>query len=224
MENTKLISYIRRVVSHEFRGPLAGIKALTFLLRRNPTPAKVTEYIQTIDQKVDTLTHHISDLLDYLKIKEGSFEINPEIVSSREQIEKIIHLHKQSITTHKIVVSKIPDVSIPADPQRFQQLLTILIDNAVKFSPDEKKVNLNIEVHSDEIHIVVQDYGVGMSDKFIANLFNDSKILDRKRTMPGMGLGLYIAQQVIKLHRGQISFTSKEKKGTTVLVKLPILK
>jgi len=224
MESTKLISYIRHVVSHEFRGPLAGIKAVTFLMRRNPTPDQVSDYVQKIDQKVDTLTHHISDFLDYLRIKEESFEIHPEIVSSREQIEKIIHLNKQSISSHMINVSELPDVSITVDPQRLQQLLSILIANAVKFSPEEKHISVIVEIHSEEIHISVQDKGIGMSDKFIADLFDDEKILESNRTMPGMGLCLYIAQHIVKLHRGQLSVTSKENKGTTVLVKLPILK
>ena len=215
------------MASHELRTPVTSIKGYAQLLELKFLEAGDTrsaELLLKLDQQVDSLTNLISDLFDDTRVKEGKLELHQDYFDFNllctDAINKVQH------TTKKLVISS-TFAALPlifGDRLRIRQVLINLLSNAVKYSPNAKYVKLKTKLSSKNVLLSIQDYGIGISKEEQVRIFTrfyrvHGKELD---TYPGLGLGLYIATEMIEKHGGSLKVTSVLGKGSVFSVTLPI--
>lgn len=214
--------------SHELKTPLASIKILTeSLLYQDNIPENVyKEFLGDINQEIDRLTNLINDLLLMTKIE------NDKEKMDRQQVSIDLLLKKAVVSLKPLADQKDIELSftwnqntvITCDPMRIRQAVNNLIDNAVKYTPAGGRVDVGLEVHGEEVAIVVKDTGEGISKEDQAHIFDRFYRVDkaRSRETGGTGLGLYIVQCIALLHEGRVEIESEKGQGSTFRLFLPI--
>ncbi len=219
-------------MSHEIRTPLNAIIGFTQQLEESALNAQQQSYIETINKASENLLIIINDILDITKVEAGKLKIESIPFDIRELVTRIMYLfsHKSrekglSLTCQ--VDEKIKSLHV-GDPYRINQILTNLINNAIKFTA---KGFVRIEVkllhefeNIQEIQVSIIDSGKGMSVAFIDKIFQkftqeNSSIA---RTYGGVGLGMSIVKELTTLLHGSIQIQSKENEGTQVNISIPL--
>lgn len=216
------------IASHELRTPLTSIKGFTQLLQRrfeNLNDEKTKIFLGKIDSQLNKLSGLISDLLDITKINAGKLEYNDELFSLGELIRDIVY--EMNLTSKKHEISyknQINNTKIYGDKFRIGQVLTNLLNNAIKYSPDANKVVVDSESNGKNVTVSVQDFGVGISKEDQAHIFErfyQGSNLKRLHFPGGLGIGLFISSEIIKRYRGKIWVKSAEGRGSTFYISLP---
>ncbi len=213
------------IASHELRSPLASIKAFAQMLRRSlkdKGDEKVNSYIAKIDNKADVLASLISDLLDVTRIRQGKLVLFPEVFDFDMFLLETVEDLQMTIKSHRIIVEGRTHKQIYADKNRLGQVLSNLVRNAVKYSPDADKVIIKMSTIADSVVLSVQDFGLGISKKDQTRIFDlYFRGSDRKKNnISGLGMGLFITWEIIRQHKGKIWVESKKGKGSTFYVNL----
>jgi signal transduction histidine kinase len=211
------------IASHELKTPLTSIKAYIQLLERSDLKDKERIYISKASSQIKKLSGLISDLLDVSKIQAGKLQLNITEFLLSELIDDSIESVEHMYATHQIIKpSDIPVITLTGDKFRLEQAMTNFLVNAIKYSPDKKSVQVNTKVTKYEVTIEVIDEGIGISKS------NQEKIFDRffraEELLPalsGLGIGLYISNQIIKRHNGFIAVKSELNIGSTFYFTLP---
>lgn len=217
-------------VSHELRTPLTSIKGFISTLLSDmegyfDNDAR-REFYSIIDQECDRLTRLISDLLNVSRIEQGrALEINWKQIDPAGIIQKVVNAQKSYTEKHEFVV-RVPEDSprIWADEDKFDQILTNLLNNAIKYSPRGGEVRVEASVHSSSIRVAVSDQGIGIpADKF-DKVFERFERVDTRDTREagGTGIGLYLVKHLIEAHGGRIWVDSELGKGSTFTFEIPI--
>jgi signal transduction histidine kinase len=218
------------MLAHEMRTPLASIKgyASAMLLEEIDLDNEMTvEFLQAIDEESDRLNELVTHLLDSTVIEAGALELQREPVLLPGLVRRVVDIMSRRTDRHRLVVSCRPDVrTIYADEQRVQQVLTNLIDNAIKYSPDGGMIMVRCERSGDEAVVAVSDQGVGIAPEHLNKLFERFFRTEQRRThgVSGTGLGLPIVDSIVRAHGGRIWAESVVDEGTTLTFTLPIYK
>lgn len=215
------------IASHELKTPLASIKAYTQLLKkylREGGQAKVEEYLAKVDDKTDKLTTLINDLLDITRIKQGKLEFFYELFDFDELLTDVIDEIQTAKTTHKIIAKGKIGKNLLGDKNRIAQVIANVIRNAVKYSPHANQVMVNVERDGEMIAVAVQDFGIGISEKEKKRIFELYYRGTRRTINPisGLGVGLYIANEIVKQHGGKMWVDSTRAKGSTFHFRIPL--
>ena len=216
------------IASHELKTPVTSIKAYTEVLQEMAEDAKDQQSAALIDKlnrQVDRLTSLINNLLDTTKIFEGQLNIHPEdfdingLIAERvEDMQPLTHKHNLLIHAGK----NIPPVH--ADKDRIGQVLTNLISNAIKYSPNGGDIAIYSEMTGKELKVSVKDSGMGIPDQMKTKVFDRFFRVKHPHihSYPGMGLGLYISAGIIRQHGGRILAADHQEKGTLIYFTLPV--
>lgn len=213
-------------VSHEFRTPLTVIKGSLEALVDGTINKKddIERYHQRMLSETRSLERLVGDLLELSRLQSGKISINKEKVHIPSLLSDVIK-SLQTIADKKgiQIVYTAPNYVPPVmgDYDRLRQLFVIIIDNAIKYSPDRTVVNVSINI-GDTIRVFIQDHGYGISAEELPYVWDRFYKADKSRKGSGTGLGLAIAKHLIQLHDGNISMQSSLGAGTTVTVDLPI--
>jgi signal transduction histidine kinase len=216
------------MLAHEMRTPLASIKgyASAMLLDEIDLDGTQTvEFLQAIDEESDRLNELVTHLLDSTVIEAGALELQREPVFLPALIRHTVDIMSRRTDRHRLVVSTSPDVRIVyADEQRVQQVLTNLLDNAIKYSPDGGMILVRCERRGDEAVVAVSDQGIGIAPEHLNKLFERFFRTEQRRThgVRGTGLGLPIVDSIVRAHGGRIWAASVVDEGTTLTFTLPI--
>ncbi len=213
--------------SHELKTPLTSLKAFTELLQRrlrNSEDDKSKYYLTKINNKADELTHLINDFLDLNKIKAGRMQLFKERVDLNKMINKIVDDLTPLFQNREILKDVKVKKTIQADPQRIAQVLSNLITNALKYSPDNKPVIVHVKQNGKLVNITVEDFGMGIPKREQKEIFKPFYRTREVKTknISGLGLGLFLAAEIIRLHRGRIEVESQPRKGSKFLIELPV--
>ena len=209
--------------SHELKTPLTVIMSYADFLRRHGTENKemADEAIETIQSEATRIQKMTETFLDLANLeKEDVLELNEvNLVSLCQSILKHLKdVYKREILFHCEKNSFI----IRADELKIKQVIIILLDNAMKYSKDK----IEVFIEKDECHAIirVKDYGIGIPQEEINNIFERFYRVDkaRSRETGGTGLGLHIAKSIMKLHKGEIKITSNEGVGTEAYLIFPV--
>jgi signal transduction histidine kinase len=216
------------VLAHEMRTPLASIKgyASAMLLDEIDLESNVTlEFLQAIDEESDRLNELVTHLLDSTVIEAGALELQREPVLICGLIRRTVEIMSRRTDRHRLVVSCSPDVqTVYADEQRVQQVMTNLLDNAIKYSPDGGMILVRCQRIGQEAIIDVSDQGIGIAPEHLNKLFERFFRTEQRRThgVSGTGLGLPIVQSIVRAHGGRIWAASVVDEGTTLSFTLPL--
>lgn len=215
--------------SHELKTPITIIKAFNEILQRRFAKSKDTQneyFASNINEQVDRLTKLINDLLDVSKIQAGKLKFYSKIFDIDKLIMKTVTDFQYITKTHSIETKGRIRRKIYGDEGRIHQVLVNLITNAIKYSPNGDKIIINREEGKDSVLIMVQDFGVGISESHRKKIFDRFYTGGEKeaQNIPGFGMGLYICKEIIKGHMGELWFESKKGKGSTFYFTLPLKK
>lgn len=217
------------MASHELRTPLTAIKGFvsTLLMDDGFSNDERREFYMIIDQECDRLTRLINDLLNTARIEANeSLKPNYTMVDVQALLEKAIMIQKQSTTRHQLkldVRGLLP--SIIADEDKLDQVLTNLLNNAIKYSPNGGAITVHAKLE-DEDHLLVgiEDQGMGIPKEHLAKVFDKFHRVNNEdnRKIYGTGLGLYLVKHLVEhVHMGKIWVESEVGKGSTFLFRIP---
>lgn len=221
-------------VSHELRTPLAAIRGYAETMLQSPPedPAMARQFLEVIDRHSERLGRLIDDLLTLSDLESGRVRIDRERVNPAEVVRKSLELlqdqaKKRQVTLTREVGDGLP--FIPADPDRLQQLLINLIDNAIKYTPRGGRIRVAAQAaqlpgnDGPMVELSVEDTGCGIPERDIPRLTERFYRVDRARSreLGGTGLGLAIVKHIVQAHGGVLRIESEIQKGTRVRVFLP---
>ena len=167
----------------------------------------------------------IDDLLDVTKIEVGKFMYKKELFDFDELVVEIVN-HQRIINKERVIsVSGRSNKIIRGDRYRIGQVITNLLTNAVKYSPEKSPIEVRIKRDRERIILAVKDYGIGIprsEQRAVFNQFYRSRSTQKGKA-EGLGLGLFISSQIIKHHRGKLGVKSSGSKGSVFFLEMPIL-
>ncbi|HCN48807.1 MAG TPA: hybrid sensor histidine kinase/response regulator [Chryseobacterium sp.] len=219
------------IASHELKTPLTSIKAYVQLLERklklnkdSPEAGFVTK-VQAQIEKLNTL---ITDLLDVSKIENGKLKINKKPVNLESVISNAIETILQTHDEQQVKIERHgtkPDILIPLDEIRIEQVLINFLTNAIKYSPNNNQVIVTtfVDHEAQEVRVNVTDFGIGIPDfKQDAVFKKFYRVEESSLQFQGMGIGLFICAEIIKQHHGSVGVSSIVDEGSTFYFTLPL--
>lgn len=243
-ELDRLKSEFVSTVSHELRTPLTTIKALTrLLMREGLEETKRREYIETISVECDRQIDFVLNLLDLSRIEGGVLRVTHERVEIDEVISSVVKSEARSAEKRRHELRVEPQSEVPsvcADPKELRRVLSNIVENAIKYTPDGGRIILSAREEDSQVAISVTDNGRGIPAEDMPILFDK---FHRGRPAPhsaamaegttnaefledadvsGLGLGLYLARNVMERMGGRISVDSKVGRGSTFKLHLPL--
>ncbi|MCX8093648.1 MAG: ATP-binding protein, partial [Candidatus Goldbacteria bacterium] len=240
----KIKSDFISLVSHELRTPLTSILGYTsFMLKgiAGGLNSQQKEFMESIENNANHLLKLVNELIDMSRIEKGKFSIEKQECNIVEIIEKVINDMEPIINVKKVKIKKFYEnnmIKINCDSQKIMQVINNLIDNAIKYCSKNIEINIEVKILKDikkyqeefnvksgqYILISIRDNGMGIEKENLKKIFNMFTQLENidTRKHSGVGLGLYIAQQIIKQHDGLIWAESEGiGRGTTFNILLP---
>lgn len=220
-------------VSHELRTPLTCIHQYVTLILdglTGPVSPDQHDHLKTVLKSVNQLHAMIRDLLEATRAESGKMRVEPRCISIRELVRQTIAMMKPIADEKHISLETGMERNLPlvhADPDRVLEVLINLVDNAIKFTPEDGTVMLQsnvVEADADFVYVAVSDTGRGISPEakslIFERLYQDGDSVDNNRS--GLGLGLFICREIVKLHQGRIWVSSERGQGSTFTFTLPI--
>ncbi len=216
-------------ISHEFRTPLAGIRALVETLEEGAIaePAVALDFLGKIRAEVERLTQLVTELTELSRIESGRttlehvpVRLNELITEAVEQLSPLSG--RQSLTVEKKLTADLPEIYV--DRERLRQVLVNLLHNSIKFTPPGGRISVGAQVEGSDVVVRVSDTGSGISQHDLPHVFERFYKADRSRTGRGTGLGLAIAKHTVQAHGGRIWAESEPGKGSTFSFSLPLTK
>jgi PAS domain S-box-containing protein len=222
-------------MSHEIRTPLNGIIGFTDILTKKDLDEESQKYINIIHNSSETLLNIVNDILNFSKIEDGKLELCETACNLKEDINNTLSTfkslaYKKNITYNISIDTNIPN-NLECDVQRLKQVMNNLISNAIKFTPQNGKVDVNMELRNisnnkAEILFSVRDSGIGISKENIVSIFESFSQADDSisKKYGGTGLGLAISSKYIKLMNSKIEVKTEQNRGSEFyfILKLPI--
>lgn len=217
-------------VSHELRTPIAMLQGYSEAIIDDvvSTDEERDEIIKIIYEESKRMGRLVTDLLDLARMESGRMRLykeNRAIVAVIERItQKFAQVARESHVELRFMTSVTPELSVEIDEDRIEQVLTNLIDNAIRHTSNEGIVSVNVEQHNAFVKISVEDTGSGIPTEDLPFVFERFYKADKSRTRGkgGTGLGLAIAKNMVEAHNGGITVKSKENVGTIFTFTLPI--
>lgn len=225
-ELTELKNRVVSMASHELRTPLAIIQTSSDLLRMygdRITEERRNEHLTKIEHQVDRLRDMLQDVLSIAKTNAVGVGFEPEHVPIHELCRTVIDDLASTTLDGRLryTLDGLP-TSIYADPKHLRQILTQLLSNALKYSPENQPVSCDLHVDTETVTIAIRDSGIGISEDDQPRIFEHFFRASNVGEVTGTGLGLAIARQAVELHGGTITCESVLGQGTIFTVRLPI--
>lgn len=211
-------------VSHEIKTPVSSIEGFAkFLKDKNLAQEEREEYANIIIEEAKRLENLTGKILKLSKLNNQEIITNKQEIEVAEQIRKAISLlePKWSKKDIKINVSLEEKIFLGDEDLIFQVWVNI-IDNAIKFSNEGGSIDIKVYEKDGNINVEIKDRGIGMKEEELEKVYDRFYQIDRSHSKEGSGLGLAIVKRIVELSEGKIEIKSKENKGTTVIVKLPV--
>lgn len=232
MTDVRRLEQIRRDfianVSHELRTPLASIKGFAETLREGGLEDKANRksFVASIEKHADSMTALVNDLLDLTLIESGRRVPQKQLFSFTKLVKEIIDnsrrlAEKRNVTLSNSIAS---ELELKADRIQIQQVLTNLVENAIKFNKEGGQVTISAEFNLKHLICSVQDNGIGIPSQDVSRIFERFYRVDkaRSREMGGTGLGLSIVKHIIESHNGTIEVHSQLGHGSVFTINLPL--
>jgi signal transduction histidine kinase len=228
-ETNRLKEEFLAIVSHELRTPLNAILGYAQLLRKRKLNESMMAYaLETIERNAKLQTQLVENLLDISQMLRGKLLLDKRPIALKGVVEAAINAMQAAADAKAIQLESCLDASVGSvcgDPVRLQQIVEMLLNNAIKFTPQGGQVNIQLECKDCNAQIQVSDTGQGISAEFLPYVFDCFRQADSSATrrQGGLGLGLALVRQLVQLHDGSIEVESAGVgQGATFTVTLPL--
>jgi PAS domain S-box-containing protein len=219
------------VAAHELKTPMTSLRGYAQLLAREfekdggANVERARRAARTIQVQSDKLARLVSQLLDVSRIQSGKLILERHSTDLGQLVGEVVEVARMQLKDH-VLVSTLPDkLIVDIDPLRVEQVVTNLIDNAIKYSPEGGQIDVSVEApDARTVRLSVRDHGVGVPAHHRAQIFDrfyQAHAGGPLTSMAGMGLGLYISRQIVEMHDGTIEAEFPEDGGTRFVVTLP---
>jgi signal transduction histidine kinase len=219
------------MASHELKTPVTSLKGFTNVLQRRLTKQGDTQglyYLNRMDAQLNKLTMLISELLDISRMQSGKLELRSEPFELDALIDETVENVQAATSTHHLLIEERTGVQVLGDKERLGQVFINLLTNAIKYSPRSEKVVVRLFQDGDlqQAIVSIQDFGIGIDKAHHEKIFERFyQVSDpEEKTYPGLGIGLYISNEIVVGHQGQMWVESSKGKGATFFVALPLLR
>jgi len=238
VENARLYREAQRAIavrdefmslaSHELMTPVTSLKMYTQVLQRRAErsgDADLTDRFVKMDRQIDKLTGLINDLLNVARIEGGRLEYLDEAFDLNAIVREAVDTVQPTTARHTIEIHGAIDTPAWGDGERIGQVVTNLLTNAVKYSPQADRVIVRLARENRAAIVSVQDFGIGIDGEHQQKVFDQFYRVSNpsEKTYPGLGLGLHIASEIVKRHGGALRVESAKDAGATFTVTLPLI-
>jgi signal transduction histidine kinase len=214
------------IASHELKTPLTTVKGYVQMMDRH-MPENAGDKFKGIVEKtgiyVNRLNNLLTELLDVSRIQTGNIELHKEVFDFDKMVHETVEGIQTATKSHHITIKGSATNHFVGDESHIVQVISNLVANAVKYAPDSPEILVYLSLVSDYLKVSVTDYGMGINQE------DQKKIFDRffrvgeiQQRFPGMGIGLYVCDQIIKNHEGSLWVESEKGKGSTFSFTLPL--
>lgn len=213
-------------VSHELRTPLAAVRAAADTLEGGALddPSAARQFLARIQREVDRMGRLVQELLELSRLESGQERLNLEPASIQAAVAEALERHHAQAEAAGVALNaRLPDALplVLADGERLQQVLSNLLDNALKFTPRGGSVTVSASEEPGKVWVSVSDTGTGIPDEHLPHIFERFYKVDRSRSGEGVGLGLAISRHIVYAHGGDMKVSSREGEGSTFSFSLP---
>lgn len=211
-------------VSHEIKTPISSIQGFAELLKdESLTKEEREEYASIIMEESNRLLNLSTNMLKLSKLQNQNKIAKKDQIDIAEQIRKAIYLLEPKWSKKEITF----DVSLEekyflGDEELIFQVWVNLIENAIKYSGQNSKIDITLKQEDNFIVVRIKDYGKGMKEEELKKIFSRFYQIDKSHSSEGSGLGLAIVKRIVELSEGTIEVASRENEGTTMEVRLPV--
>lgn len=225
-ELNELKSRFTSMVSHEFRTPLTVIRSSAWLIQRYSNrmePEKRDEHLNQIQTQVERLTTLLDDVLTLSRAETVTLDVQTELLDLYIFIGEIVNEIQQTTQKHTLTLAVIGEARlVHLDRKLMHQMISNLLTNAVKYSPDGGIVSLELNYNTDAVIIKVADHGIGIPESDQQHLFEVFHRAKNVGSISGTGLGLPIVKRAVEAHKGTITVESVVGSGTMFIIRLPV--
>jgi signal transduction histidine kinase len=218
VESERVKSELVSNVSHELRTPLASVLGFsTLMLERDLVPEERRRYLEVIRTEARRLATLLNDLLDLQRVEQEALELRREVFDLNDLLATQLTLYSAQSGDHELRLDGAHDpVMVLGDRDRLAQVIGNLLSNAIKYSPEGGAVVVGTVTDGDEVTLWVRDTGLGIPEEHQEQIFTKFFRGDvgRQRGIPGTGLGLVLAKQIVEAHGGDVGFESEEGSGS----------
>jgi two-component system sensor histidine kinase KdpD len=212
-------------LAHELKTPLTSLKASISALRSDIPlqPAMQDELLSIVQEETDRLNRLVSEVLQMARIDAGTLRLNSEPVQVGPIISRALEISERLLDSRPVNVSVEPELpAIMADRELVHTVLRHLLDNAGKYSAPGKPIEIRAFAKNGFVHVCVEDQGPGLNEEESSRIFEPYYRGMKTASVPGMGMGLSIARDIIAAHAGRIWAESIAGRGTSVVFTLPM--
>jgi two-component system sensor histidine kinase VicK len=215
------------MVSHELKTPLTSLTGVLQLAERRLKSNDDTFLASAMEKanvQVKRMSNMINSFLNVSRLESAKLLIDKHEFDLHELIEEIVIETKLTVSSHTIKFQNLNSIMVNADRDKINSVLTNLISNAVKYSPEGKIIEVGSIVTEDSVHVSIKDEGIGLSPQDIDKVFDRYFRVENKHTnlISGFGIGLYLSAEIIHRHNGKIWVKSESSKGSTFYFSLPL--
>lgn len=214
------------IASHELKTPITSIKGFlqltTRVAKKTTADSNMLTYIEKANRQLENLTFLVNDLLDVSKIQAGKMDLNFSHFSLTKLMMECVD-DVQHTEECEIELAQADEVEVYADEHRIEQVIKNFLSNAIKYSPDNKRIVVAAKQQDQQIRITVKDFGIGIPEDKAKLVFDRFFRVDHAHyQFSGLGLGLYICAEIVNRHGGTIGVESEEGKGSEFWFQIPI--
>ncbi|TKK72040.1 hypothetical protein FC093_03245 [Ilyomonas limi] len=215
------------IASHELQTPITSMKAFLQMVERFADEKEALKPVKPLVEKATKQANKLvtitRNLLDVSRIESGRIQIDKSEFLLSEVVEDLKEQNGLLSAGHTLMIEGDTNVKLCADRLKIEQVLSNLISNAVKYSPLSDKIMISVQHNKNEVKIAVADLGIGIAKENLPFVYDRYfRIEKTSQNYPGLGLGLYISSQIIKLHHGDTGVESELGKGSTFWFTLPL--
>ena len=220
---------VLRIAAHDLRNPISVIQGFSQLMAKDLAEnEKLTTFLEYINQSTFQMAELVNDLLGSAITEATGFTLTKSTFCIVRQINSVINSYKYQLDQKKqniTLTSSEPAILILADRQKITEVLSNLISNAIKYSDFNKTICIDVLERTDDLEIRIKDEGQGFTPDDLKKMFGKFQRLSALPTgnESSTGLGLYIVKRIVDLHRGSIDIETEIGKGSTFIVKLPLV-
>lgn len=214
------------IASHEFKTPLTSIKGYLQALERTLPPGPFDKFkvlLSKASAQVNRLNSMMDELLDVSRIKTGNLTLHKAPFDFDKMVQEAVEIIQPGAIHHQIKVVGASGIEVFADENQLIQVMNNLLNNAIKYAPNSKEILVSISRVSNYVKVSVKDYGLGINAEDQKRVFERFfRVSDIQLRFAGMGIGLYVCEQIIKDHGGSLWVESEKGHGSTFSFTIPI--